>query len=405
MKKLLLSAIVLSSLYSCTKKEDPIPVETPKPNAAFTENKLVRLMVTDAVNSNLYFVDGFNYDVETITDFPHNAARAYSTASGRYAGIVSTSGNLVKFFDSGIETINDKVVTVGLPKWARTISNGVMPIHFYGHKDLVVMFNDGDGSLSLFNERDLHTTSLALNLPSGNTAHHGAPAVFDNGTIAITHKDTSVNKIAGALPEFVKIVDMTGKEVHPINVRTGGIHGEACNGVTALFGSRSGILKIDDNGTQELIAYPTTFGTTWLGSIFYGKESKVFVGFRRGFGVFKIDPVSKTITTISDETTFNSVTFDESGKYLILLHNTGKLTIINPVSGAVVRETTSKVGFPATGNANMPIVRSTKNVIYVADAVNKKILTYNKADMSLVKEIPLPGAPLSVTIIGFDGNE
>jgi hypothetical protein len=257
--------------------------------------------------------------------------------------------------------------------------------------------------LSVFREDELHSLATASNLPAGNTAHHGAPVVFSNGKIAITHKATQ-NPVAGVLPELVKVINADGTLAHDTVIRTGGIHGEASDGVTAIFGSTSGVLKVKNDGAQELISYPSSFGTVWLGSYHYGKASNVFVGFRSGYGVFRVDIVAKTVTAITDATTFRAVNFDEEGKYLIILHNNGKLQVVDPASGSVVKEVTSTVGFPTSGTANMPIVKATQKVVYVVDAINNKILAYNKSDLSLVKELTLPGKPLTVAIIGFDGN-
>jgi len=407
MKKIVYSALLISALFACKKKEseNPAPIVTPTPVAEtpFSENKYVRLLVTDAANSNLYFIDGHSYKIETITDFPHSGARAYATYGGRFAGIVSGSGNFVKFWDSGIEAPSGTFVAAGLPKWGKTVSNGLSPVHFYSKGNTTVLFNDGDGSLSVFREDELHSLATASNLSAGNTAHHGAPVVFSNGKIAITHKATQ-NPVAGVLPELVKVINADGSLAHDTVIRTGGIHGEASDGVTSLFGSTSGVLKVKDDGSQELISFPSSFGTVWLGSYYYGKASNVFVGFRRGFGVYRIDPIAKTVTTITDAKSFNAVNFDEEGKYLIILHNNGKLQVVDPATGSVVKETTSTVGFPTSGSANMPVVSATKKVVYVADAINNKLLTYNKSDLSLVKELALPGKPLTVAIIGFDGN-
>jgi hypothetical protein len=401
-KKIVFSLLLITSLYACKKDtKEPKQVVPTNPQEQFTENSYVRIMLTDADNSNLYLVNGKTYNVQTLP-FSYSGARVYNTSSGRYAGVVSGSGNFVRFFDSGIQH-NGSSVSESTAQWALTTATSPSPVHFYSRDNHTVLFNDGDGSLSLFKEDELYSRPTAINLTAGNTAHHGAPAIFNNGKIAITHKDL-VAPINGVLPEYVKVIEMDGTEVHAKDIKTGGIHGEACNGTTAIFGSTNGILKVSDNGTQTLIPYPASFGTTWLGSLIYGKESQVFIGFRRGFGVFKVDITSNTISTIDNSTDFNGVTFDEKGKYLIVLHKTGKLRVIDPSSGAILNETSSVVGFPSSGNSYMPILKSTSKIVYVIDATNQKILTYKKSDLSFIKEVALPGKPLTASIIGFDGE-
>jgi hypothetical protein len=148
-KKIVFSLLLITSFYACKKEPiDPKQCVPTNPQEQFTENNYVRIMLTDADNSNLYLVNGKTHNVQTLS-FPYSGARVYNTSSGRYAGVVSGSGNFVRFFDSGIQH-NGSSVSESTAQWALTTATSPSPVHFYSRDNHTVLFNDGDGSLSLF---------------------------------------------------------------------------------------------------------------------------------------------------------------------------------------------------------------------------------------------------------------
>ncbi len=399
MKKLLFitSLFALFSLHSCQNK-DPDPTEPIDNNN--TEGNLVRIFVSDQDKPDYYFINPVNGNLE-VNQSSFAAGNLYSSPSGRYVAVINTNDNLASFFDSGIEGHGDHAHVKGTPKWALAKSTALRPVHFYGSGDEILIFNDGEGTLSQFKEGSLHTSSIGQSIIAG-IPHHGAPALFTNGNIAVTEKDGSA---AGTLPERVKIIDKSGKLVHSSVIQTGGIHGEAGNGETVLFGSTNGILKVGSNGDQELIAYPSHFGSTWLGTLLHGKKSGTFLGFSAKFGLYKIDPIGNKISTIDENTSLFSVTFDWSGQDFIVLYADGNVKIFDGKDLSVKVSKKIEVVFPASGTVGNPTVVSTEKLVYISDGINGKIKMYKKENLEEVKEIIIPGKPAKMALMGSEVEE
>jgi len=399
MKKPLLIASVFTLLLflnSCKKDEK----ESVIPEPTETESQFVRLLASDQDLVNYYIINPQKGTYESQAGQFANGS-LYSSPSGRFVSVINTSTNFATFFDSGIEEHDDHAHIKGTPKWTLTSANGTTPIHYYGRGDDMLIFNDGDGSISHFKESTLHSEANARTFAVG-IAHHGAPALFNNNTIAVTEKDGSAS---GTLPERVKVVDMDGNILHASTIQTGGIHGEAGNGELVLFGSTNGILMVTNNGSQELINYPGSLGTNWLGSVYYGKESHQFVGFKSKYGLYKIDPISKTITSIEENGNLFSVTFDWEGHDLIVLYTDGTVKVLDGHDLSVISSKNLGVNFPASGSKGNPVVAASENYVYITDGINGKILMYKKDTLEKVKEIILPGKPSKIALMGSLAKE
>jgi hypothetical protein len=392
-KKILLLTLSGILFFSACKKDKEEDVTAPSVH----EGKYIRLFLSDQDLTDYYLVSPQSGTVQTFSGHYANGS-VYSSPSGRFVSVVNTNDNLVTFFDSGIEEHDTHIHIKGTPKWALTRATGTKPIHYYGRGDDMIIFNDGDGSISHAKESTLHTQATARNFSVG-VAHHGAPALFNNNTFAVTEKDGSV---AGALPERVKIVDMEGNTLHSSTIQTGGIHGEACDGNIALFGSTNGILKVEKEGDQQLIEYPTTFGTNWLGTIYYGKSAQQFIGFKSKYGVYQIDLDDDTLYAIEESSSLFSVTFDKEGKDLILLYTDGSVKVIDGATFNVISNRSLGIPFPASGSKGNPVVSSSQEYIYITDGIGGAVRMYKKANLDLVRTIALPGKPARMALFGSE---
>ena len=361
------------------------------------ENSFVRVLVSDMESNAITLINPHKGEVQGFTaQFPGNSL--YATTSGRYAAVMNTANNYVQFFDSGIEVHEDHAHLKGTPKWAKTTATAPKPTHFYASGNHIAIFNDGDGSLSLASEGTLHTAESADHVVVGEK-HHGAVVRFDNGTFAVTEKDGSV---AGALPERVKIIDRNGNLVSASTVATRGIHGDAGDGKLALFGSASGILKVNENGTQSLISYPESFGANWLGAIHYGRSAGTFIGYKREMGVYFIDVAQNSIKPVIESTTLVSAGFDAAGKDILVLMNDGKVVIFDGKSGAKKAERVLPLTIPA--DKKYPTLTATKNFVYVTVAERGEVLMLKRENLSDFGKYKVSGKPGKLVILGGDVN-
>ncbi|WP_339607085.1 hypothetical protein [uncultured Roseivirga sp.] len=386
MKKVILfSVLLVFTLSACKDDDEKVPAQS-------EEGQFVRLMASDQDQANYYLINPGKATVETHSGQFANG-RLYTSPSGRFVSVINTEENLATFFDSGIEGHDDHVHIKGTPKWALSKATASRPVHYYGSGDNILVFNDGEGSISHFKESTLHTEANARVFNVG-VAHHGAPALFNNGTIAVTEKDGSA---AGTLPERVKIIDMNGGLLHASTIQTGGIHGEAGNGSLVLFGCTDGILQVNQDGSQVLIPNPSSFGTNWIGTILYGKESDQFVGFKSKYGLYKIDVNGKTINAIEESADLVGAMFDWEGHDLLVLYTDGTVKVLDGHDFDIKTSKKLNVNFPATGT---PAFAASEDFLYITDVENSKVSMYKKSNLELIKEISLPGKPSKIALMG-----
>jgi hypothetical protein len=269
----------------------------------------------------------------------------------------------------------------------------------YASGNTITIFNDGDGSLSLTTEDDLHTTEKADHIVV-DKPHHGAAVQFTNGTFAVTEKD---NTVAGSLPERVKIINRNGGLEHASTVATGGIHGEGSNGTTALFGSVNGVLKVNDHGSQSLLAYPASLGSKWIGTIYYGKAADSFMGYISKYGVYFISPQNNTITPVIESESIVAARFDHEGKDILVLQSDGTCMVFDGASGTKKAERRLTIVFPTDNK--IPSLTASKKYVYVTNPEQSEVLMLHKDNLSDFRKFAIPGRPGRITLLGADVSE
>lgn len=195
--KLLFLFALSTFVLSCSNDDD----NSETPQETIQEYKYLRVLVSDEKTTELSFVNPVDGTASFFNaKFPKSAL--YTTESGRFAGIIHRADNTVETFDSGFEFHGDHVDTKGTPKFGALAGQSLLPTHFKSKLGELLTFNDGDGTLSIGKESEIHTIGATFKtVNAGLLAHHGAMASFTNGTYAITEKD---NSVTGTLPEKVK---------------------------------------------------------------------------------------------------------------------------------------------------------------------------------------------------------
>ena len=367
---------------------------------ALTEFKYLRILLSDEKTNELSLV---NPSTATATffdaKFPKSAL--YTTESGRFAGIIHRADNTVETFDSGFESHGDHVDTKGTPKFGALIGQSLAPTHFKSKKGELLTFNDGDGTLSVAKETEIHNVGAKFKtINAGLLAHHGAMATFSNGTYAITEKD---NSIAGTLPEKVKIIDNTGKTLFDAKIATKGIHGNASDGTYAVFGSASGVLVVESSGNQRLITLPEDFGTAWFGSILETSIDGKFIGYTAAKGAYLIDVINSTIKPILQNTKIMQckVSYNHS-KLGILLHS-GEIKLFDLNSLQAIKEA-KVITETAEDSKQKPQMTLTENFAYITSPTTGELYQLNLKSMAIVNKIKVSNTPYMITIIGFENS-
>ncbi|GAB2779414.1 metallochaperone AztD [Rhabdobacter roseus] len=396
--KLSILALFVSVLASCDKHDHDHEVD---PNDR-QEYRFVRVLVNDENTKQLMLV---NPRTGTTESFEAQFAKSalYTTQAGRFGAVVNGANNHTQFFDTGLEGHGDHVDVKGTPKWAAMVGESNRPTHFKSKGDEVILFNDGDGSLSLGKEADFHVAGAKLKsvLPAGGIAHHGAMAKFNNGNYAVTQKDGSV---AGTLPERVKIIDATGKVLHASTVQTQGIHGNATNGNVAVFGSASGILVVESSGAQRLINHPAGFGTAWFGTILEASGANKFVGYTAAKGAYLIDIAGNQVTPIIENTDIMQCKMDLAGNHLVVLLHSGEVHIFDLKTNTLVKKGSI---LPATTKeeTQKPQLEATSRYLYVTQPKSGELLTVEIANLGTTSRIKVSPTPYRLAVVGMESSE
>jgi hypothetical protein len=391
--KLSLVALLATTFAACQKSDEVTPEDT-------REYKFINVLVSDANTSQLALITP---QTGLIKNFNAKFAKSslYVTASGRFAVLTHRENNLVETFDTGFEVHSDHVDVKGTPKFGALVGEGKLPTHFKTHGSEIAIFNDGDGSMSLANENDFHTTGMKMKaMPTNNRAHHGAMAKFDNGYYAVTEKDGS---IAGTLPERVKVMDTQGNLIFASTVQTRGIHGNATNGKQAVFGSASGILVVENDGKQRLINHPADFGTAWFGTILEGQGSK-FIGYTAAKGVYFIDLQANSVSPIIENTDIMQCKVDYKGNNLLVLLHSGELHIFNLTTGALKTKATV-LGATAKTETAKPQIEATSKYVYITSPKTGEIIQISALTLTNSTKIKVGGTPHRLVILGDETSK
>lgn len=398
-----LIALLSATFAACQKDNDEV---IPDPETTAGEFKFLRVLVADELSSKLTQIDP---STSTITsyDAKHPLANLYGTAGGRYAAVLYQGQNLVEVFDNGLTSHDDHVDVAGDPKWAAITATGTKPTHFKSVNDESLIFNDGDGTLSLGKESDFNTAGAKFKvINAGLLPHHGAMANFDNGTIAVTTTAT-----AGASPTKVIVIDKNGNHVYESTVNFGNIHGNASDGNNAVFGgftdataSAGGVLVVNSNGTQKVIPNPEGFGAFRLASIYYAETANKFIGYVATKGAYLIDIVGNKITTIYAGDNAFQCKVDYSGKNLLVLTLDGKLRIYDLPSGSLVKEGNV---IPAVTSTDIykPVLEATSKYAYIALPASGEVAQISLSDLSNVVKHKVSSRPVKLTLYGFETSE
>jgi len=402
-KKLALLLTIGLAFTACKKDNDVI---VPEENEAAKEYKYVRLLVGDEISTQLNLLDPF---AASITSFnaKYPLANLYPTASGRYAAVLYGNQNLAEVFDSGLLSHEDHVDVDRAAQWSTITATGIKPTHFKSKGTESLIFNDGDGTLSVGEEANFNVAGAKFGVVNaGLLPHHGAMAQFANGNYAVTVAPSS-----GASPNRVKIISKTGAQVHASTLEIGSIHGNAGDGNVAVFGgftsgaaTAGGVLVVNASGEQRLIPNPDGFGAFRLASIYYAESAKKFIGYVATKGAYLIDITGNKITTIYSGSDAYQCKVDYAGKNLLVLTLDGKLRIYDLVTGTLKKEGTV-ISAVASTDTYKPVLEATARFAYVAVPAAGEVHQINLQDFSKVIKHKVSSRPVRLTLLGFETSE
>src|SRR5690606_18438053 len=130
------------------------------------------LLLNEADSTSLSLRDANTLALLKQFEMPGRVAVLGISASGRYAFAVHRDDHMVTIIDSHSQTLIGSVTT------------GEQPTHFHAHDDLIVIFNDGSGSVSIFRESLIAQGDLTPQTVTVTQADHGSAVLIDGLVLA-----------------------------------------------------------------------------------------------------------------------------------------------------------------------------------------------------------------------------
>ncbi|MCH5600822.1 hypothetical protein [Niabella ginsengisoli] len=404
LKKASMAVFMLSLITACNKNDDMIA--PPKEEDQSIEHRFVRLLVSDETSTTITFLQPF--DAKTTSfNAKYPLANLYPTASGRYAAVLYGTNNLVEVFDNGLLSHDDHIDIAGEPKWASITATGLKPTHFKSKGRETLIFNDGDGTLSVGNDADFNTPGAKFKIVNaGLVPHHGAMAQFTNGNYAVTWSSA-----AGKSPTRVKIINKNGSEIHASTKEVGNIHGNASDGQYAVFGAYTdasntagGALVVAQDGTQTFVNNPDGFGAARLGTILYAETAKKFIGYSAAKGAYLIDIAGNKMTGLYTGADAIQCKVDYAGKNLLILTADGKIRIYDLAMGTLKKEGNA-IGSINTNDTYKPVLEATERFAYIALPASGEVHQISLQDFGKVIKHKVSAKPVRLALFGFENSE
>ncbi|MGK8490490.1 zinc metallochaperone AztD [Nocardia asiatica] len=272
---------------------------------------------------------------------------------------------------------------------------GPEPGHVVRHAGRTVLFSDGTGEVVAFDTADLAAGKPKTSTYRAAAPHHGVAIELANGDLVVTlgteEKRTGIVVLDGDRAEKARNEDCPG------------VHGEAtAAGEAVVIGCQNGVLVYRD-GKITKVTSPTAYGR--IGNQAGSDASPVVLGdykqdkdaeLERPQQISLIDTVTGALRLVDlgASYTFRSLARGPQGEALVL-GTDGRIHVIDPVAGAVVRS------IPVTGPWQEPLewqkprpalfVRG--GAAYVSDPATKQVHRVELATGAKTATVTLPGTP------------
>ncbi len=320
-------------------------------------------------------------------------ASVYPAPGRQYAFAIHREQDRVSILYSGLglEDHGDhKDLVLQNPYIWATLHTGPKPTHFKSHGDSIVIYNDGDGTMAVFDSQKLGLVPDFVEIATG-APDHGAPVAF-NGQV-----------LAGSLNRgVVDLFQLDGKKLasFPGCPR---LHGQAVLGTTVAYGCSDGVLlleqKADGFVPRKLTNPPGASPQTRVGTLVAHPSFPAFIG-NFGQGLARIGQEILPIPLLANPVSFN---FDKDGQ-LVVLTSDGRLHTLEIATGRV------KASLAVTG----PIVRSGEGAVvptlalgdhtaYLTEPATGQVLEIDLSEMKITRKFNVGGTPASVAWLYVEG--
>lgn len=366
-----------------------------------------RLFVADGRDSSVRLFD--MEDETALAEYTLNGpARLYVGPSETLAFAVQRAENRVDLLDSGVRFVAHEEhydLDLGEPAQLDFALELAEPTHFVTHHDQVVIFNDGDGTVTLFTEATARGGDAPRTFNTGR-AHHGV-AVLLGDHLVLSLPDP--NDEEAILPIGVTVQTIAGEEVARF-ADCPGLHGEASIGEGAVaFGCSDGVLLVQQNGASfdaSKIPNPDENpNESRVGTLHYSEKADLLVGNFSREGITLFDLAALEMTPVrTPEAMWAFALAEHDPHSVVVLTIDGQLHTIDGENGEITGSAAAVDPFalPERGEEGVlrPILHASGEMAYISDPNAGTVTEVHLAEMAVERTLTVPGAPYSLAAFG-----
>jgi DNA-binding beta-propeller fold protein YncE len=351
-----------------------------------------RLVVADARVGQLLVLDLEKGEVVGRFSAPGPAV-VYPAPGGQYAFAIHREQNRVSivFTGLGLEDHGDhKDLVLQSPYIWATINTGPRPTHFKSHANQIVIYNDGDGTMAVFDAAKLGLVPDFDQIATG-APDHGAPVALGSVVLA-----GSLNRGA------VEVYSRGGRRITSF-AGCPRLHGQAVLGSTVAYGCADGVLLLEQRGSgfvSRKLANPAgTPERVRVGTLVAHPQHPFFIG-NFGQGLARIDAAIRPLPLPANPVRFG---FDKDGQ-LVVLTADGRLHTLEAATGRVLASLQVLKPIAAGTDTIRPALALGDGMAYLTNPAAGEILEVDLAQMQLKRRFNVGGTPGSLAWLWVDAK-
>lgn len=380
----------------------------------------VRVMAIDAGNGDVTVLDPESGDVVGRFTTPAGGyAAVYPSGNGRYLLANHYAGNHVTIVDSGLslQEHGDHADLVTAPPFVlATVATGAVPAHYWAHDGLIAVHNDGDGTVTIFDESEIAEAIDPFTFPVAQPDHTSVAVIDD--TVLAGYYDLGR-------------VDAYGVDGRLIQEGVGdcpGAHGEAKFAETIAFACADGLLlvtPVGDGFRAEKVAYPAAASASHteaeatpvaaaeaprVGSIAAHEDNPVLVGdFAEGLALITPSADGVTIDVLALPASPLGFAYDQQGERLAVLTDDGAVHGVDPAKGEILWSTPAVTPYTeielGDGFDFYPSLAASDEAAYVPDPKSGEVVELSLENGEITNRFAIGGQPARVALVQASGAQ
>jgi hypothetical protein len=329
----------------------------------------------------LSLVDAASLTTIRTFETPGRTALLGASSSGRYGFAIHRDNHCVTIVDGEFAS-------------AAVVTTEQEPTHFHAHEHQVVIFNDGSGSVSVFDERAMTQPPQII---KATQPDHGSAVIIGENLLAGHLRLGQVDMYRGG--QIIQSFDCC-----PV------LHGAAQVGTTALFGCGDGVLLLKQQGDSfkaVKLDNPKDAPPRTRVGLFATHPKNALVLGNFGHGLAVIDPNNETMRILPLPAHPVKFSFDAAGETVLVLTTDGVLRRLSLANGdmlaavPVVQEIEPPKG---PDGKPRPAFALNHDRIYVAAPDEEILMALDAATMTVIQRVALPDKPFAMIYLAAKQN-